>query len=142
MTHLGELLSAYLDGELVPEEHNRVTTHLAICSACQEDLAGLHGARAAVRGLPILEAPAWVGPLTGEEVNDSSSRHPVAWAAAVAAAVLVATTGIATWVSPTPGLDLNYDDIADTHRVRASQDGFPTGARLVQIAPHLPGGAE
>ena len=142
MTHLGELLSAYLDGELRAEEHNRVTTHLAVCSACQDDLAGLHGARAAVRGLPILEAPVWVGPTAAAATEDSTSRHPVAWAAAVAAAVLVATIGIATWVSPTPGLDLNFDEIADTHRVRASQDGFPTGARLVQIAPHLPGGAE
>lgn len=139
MTHLGELLSAYLDGELAGDEHNRVTTHLAVCTGCQEDLAGLHQARAAVRGLPILEAPGWVGPTA---VAEAPSRHPVAWVAAVAAAVLVATIGIATWVSPTPGLDLDFDDIANTHRVRASQDGVPTGVRLVQIAPHPPGIAE
>ena len=31
MTHLGDLLSAYLDGELEPDEHNRLVSHLDVC---------------------------------------------------------------------------------------------------------------
>ena len=56
--------------------------------------------------------------------------------------MLFATIGVATWLTPTPDLELNYSDIANTHRVRASQDGTTTGARLLQIVPFSPGGAE
>lgn len=34
-------LSAYLDGELVPQEHDAVARHLATCQACQWDLGTL-----------------------------------------------------------------------------------------------------
>ena len=141
MTHLGELLSAYLDGELRPSEHNRVISHLALCAPCQDDLGDLHHARSVVRSLPTIEAPQWV--LGGEsEVAPEHGRRPIAWAAAVAAAVLVVTIGIATWLTPVPELEMSYDEIANTHRVRASQDGTPTGARLVQIVQFSPAGAE
>ena len=138
MNHLGDLLSAFLDGELTPDEHNRVTAHLAICSSCQEELEETHKARASVRSLPLIEAPQWV--MASEPAEPQ--RRPLAWAAAAAAAVLVITIGIAAWLTPTPDLELDYNDIATTHRVRASQDGTPTGARLVQIVQFTPGGAE
>ena len=82
--------------------------------------------------------------MLGRQADDDLAprRKPLVWAAAVAAAVLVVTIGVATWLAPTPELDLDFSDIATTHRVRASQDGTPTGARLVQIAPFAPGGAE
>ncbi len=140
MTHLGDLLSAYLDGELAPDEHNQVVSHLAACDRCQLDLRELHDTRAAVRGLPTLEAPTW---LLVESVNDASARrHPVRIAAAVAAALLISTAGVATWLSPTPELTVDFVEIATPHRVLTSQDGPPTGARLVQIAPYSPAGAE
>ena len=141
MTHLGELLSAYLDGGLSGDEHNRVMTHLGACSSCHDDLGELHQARSAVRSLPTIEAPVWV--FGGNDAEAPVQRRRVrVLAAAAAAAVVVGTIGVATWLSPTPDLQVDFSDIATTHRVRASQDGTPTGARLVQIAPFSPGGAE
>ena len=57
MTHLGELISAYLDGELRPEEHNRVINHLDVCASCRSALGEIHQARSVVRSLPTIEAP-------------------------------------------------------------------------------------
>jgi hypothetical protein len=60
---------------------------------------------------------------------------------AAAAAVLVLMIGIAAWLTPAPSVELEFADIATTHRARVSQDGVPTGARVVQIAPMV-GAAE
>lgn len=141
MIHLGELLSVFLDGELSADEHNRVTSHLRVCASCGDDLTALHQARAVVRSLPTIEAPVWV--LGLDDPAPAIQRPRLGRLAAVAAAaVLVATIGVATWLSPTPELTVDFSDIANAHRVRASQDGTPTGARLIQIAPLLPAGAE
>lgn len=139
MTHLGELLSAYLDGELVSDEHNRVVSHLHACESCRGELSELHHARASVRALPTVEAPDWVLP---QDEFVPIRRRPVALAAAAAAAVIVATIGVSTYLAPTPELELSITDIATPHQVRASQDGPPTGARLLQVVPFTPGGAE
>lgn len=42
---VGELLVAYLDGELTPSERTLAETHLAECRTCQEDLAELSALR-------------------------------------------------------------------------------------------------
>ena len=141
MTHLGELLSAYLDGELRSDEHNRVLSHLDICGSCRNDLGEIHSARSMVRSLPTLEAPVWI--LTDRDADDlDPRRRPVVRAAAAAAAVLVATIGVSTWLAPTPQLELTITEIATPYQVRSSFDGPPTGARLLQIVPFSPGGAE
>ena len=56
-------------------------------------------------------------------------------AAAAAATILVTAIGVSAWLAPAPDLELNFTDISNTHRVRAAQDGAPTGVRIVQIAP-------
>ena len=115
-------------------------SHLALCAPCQDDLGDLHHARSVVRSLPTIEAPQWV--LGGQsEVAPEHGRRPIVWAAAVAAAVLVVTIGIATWLTPVPELEMSYDEIANTHRVRASQDGTPTGAPACSDRPVLAGGS-
>jgi anti-sigma factor RsiW len=50
--HLGDRLSAYLDGELVTMEYRRVTRHLVDCSDCRMELQELDRARIAIRSLP------------------------------------------------------------------------------------------
>ncbi|MBT8208030.1 MAG: zf-HC2 domain-containing protein [Acidimicrobiia bacterium] len=57
MTHLGELLSAYLDGELTADELDRVANHLADCERCIGEFRDLQSARVAVRLLPRMELP-------------------------------------------------------------------------------------
>lgn len=143
MSHSGELLSAYLDGELTRSEESTVVAHLEECAGCRMELADLHTARAMVRALPILDVPPWViGDLPGADATVIPlRRRPAAWAAA-AVAILVLFVSIATLLAPQPSLELNFIDIANTHRVSASQDGLPTGARVVLIAPTAPGLAE
>lgn len=78
---IGELLSAYLDGELREGELEIVVTHLSDCLECIAEFHGLKEARAAVRMLPMLQVPdrvmpaAHYGPelsafLDGELTND------------------------------------------------------------------------
>jgi anti-sigma factor RsiW len=59
---IGELMSAYLDGELRDGELDRVVTHLADCLDCIAEFHDLKEARTAVRMLPILQVPDRVMP--------------------------------------------------------------------------------
>ena len=57
---IGELLSAYLDGELHPGELERVDGHLAQCEDCILEFRQLKEARAALHMLPELQLPEWL----------------------------------------------------------------------------------
>ncbi|MCL6431027.1 MAG: zf-HC2 domain-containing protein [Anaerolineae bacterium] len=52
-----ENLSALLDGQLSPQEEERVRCHLAECEECQRDLRALERTIALVRALPQVRAP-------------------------------------------------------------------------------------
>ena len=54
---LGELLSAYLDGELRDGELEIVVSHLNDCLECIAEFHDLKEARAAVRMMPMLQVP-------------------------------------------------------------------------------------
>lgn len=57
-THLHiEQLSAYLDGQVRPDERRRIEAHLAACEACRRELAGLRQTVALVRALPRVPVP-------------------------------------------------------------------------------------
>lgn len=58
--HPGDLLSAWLDGELAPAEAATVSAHLDGCSACAAERDEVEEARTAIRALPLLEAPSGV----------------------------------------------------------------------------------
>lgn len=53
-----ERLSAYLDGDLSPEEMKEVAGHLSGCESCQAVLTELRQVRDALRSLPEVEVPA------------------------------------------------------------------------------------
>jgi len=59
---IGELMSAYLDGELRDGELEQVVAHLADCLDCIAEFHDLKEARTAVRMLPILQVPDRVMP--------------------------------------------------------------------------------
>lgn len=46
------LLSAYLDGELTPQERDRVNEHLLTCQNCRLGLESLRGAKRLLTGAP------------------------------------------------------------------------------------------
>src|SRR5512137_811412 len=56
-SHLGELLSAYIDGRLTPGERLRVETHLPACSACRAELIALQETITLLKGLPVVATP-------------------------------------------------------------------------------------
>jgi len=116
--HLGDRLSAYLDGELLTIEQQRVTKHLEHCPECRAELQELDRARTAVRSLPGM------GSVTTEmPVVAVRKRHRVGLiagtvGAAAAAAVLV--LGLSTGGRDRPAVTL--EDLAVRHVARASAE--------------------
>ncbi|MEN8041998.1 MAG: zf-HC2 domain-containing protein [Actinomycetota bacterium] len=96
--HLGEQLSAYLDGELITAEMPAVTAHLDTCPECRRELADLDRSRIAVRALPGLEPPAFL-----EVHREKKSQHRRGLRTAVAVASGVAAVTLAFTVGPLAG---------------------------------------
>lgn len=128
--HLGDRLSAYLDGELVTLEHRRVTNHIVDCADCRVELQELDRARIAVRSLPGVETT-----MTGEipaTVVPHRRRRIIAGGigAAAAAALLV---GLAVGGGDDPVFILN--DLATRHIARASAEpGFAVLPAAIEVA--------
>ncbi|MFQ5947888.1 MAG: anti-sigma factor family protein [Acidimicrobiia bacterium] len=138
MSHLNELLSAYLDGETTPEEQARVVGHLAECGDCRDEMAALDAARSSLRSLPLLEPSVSLWPERVSEVTDR--RRPIrltrawAWAAAVAAALLIAV-GVTAGLRQGP-TRLDIDSVAERHTARAVVD---PGLPVVQVVSVVSG---
>ena len=128
--HLGDRLSAYLDGELATLEHRRVTKHLVDCADCRTELHELDRARIAVRSLPGVETT-----MTGEIVvipTPQRRRRIVAGGigAAAAAALVI---GLAVGGGSDPVFVL--DDLATHHIARASAEpGFAILPAVFEVA--------
>lgn len=56
-SHLGDALSALLDGELSQAQQETARAHLAACPECSAELAAVGQARSWVRGLPQVDPP-------------------------------------------------------------------------------------
>jgi anti-sigma factor RsiW len=123
MTHLGDLLSAYLDDELDPTERRSVETHLVGCDECTSERDDLARVRSWVRDLPVLEAP----------IPLSARRRPMwTWAAAsVAAASLAIGLVLAPAPEPAPGLDA----LAGQHSARVVVSPGISSVRGIGGAP-------
>ncbi|MGF1668489.1 MAG: anti-sigma factor family protein [Acidimicrobiia bacterium] len=103
MSHLGDLLSAHLDGELLGHERARVAGHLQECERCRAELTELAAARSLVRSLPILELPTAVREAVGMAPDPLPlRRHPGMWIGAAAAAAAVLFVGAAIVTAPKP----------------------------------------
>lgn len=93
--HPDDLLSAFLDDELGEVEASRVTTHVADCHRCLDELEGLRAARAALRGLPEVDPPPpnvfAAVPDAAAEAATSARTRATAAAAALGVAALLAT---------------------------------------------------
>lgn len=129
--HSGELLSAYLDGELVAEEQGAVLAHLRQCEACRVELGELDLARTAVRSLPMLEPPPLLAEAPDAVVVPLRQRWSVRIAAAAAAAIVaVAGVGVARNGSAPP---LDVDSIIEQHIIRDLADPGFNGANVVSV---------
>lgn len=128
--HLGDRLSAYLDGELVTLEHRRVTRHVVECPDCRVELQELDRARIAVRSLPGVDTTA-----TGEIPVTPAAGHRKRFIAggigAVAAAALL--FGLAVGNGDEPAFSL--DDLGTRHVARASAEpGFAVLPQIVEVS--------
>ena len=102
--HLGDGLSALLDGELTGPATEAARVHLAACPACSEELAVVAQARSWLRSLPPVEPPAAfyeraTAPRSGTVLPLDRRRVGVAVLAATAAASL-AFLGLASPQEP------------------------------------------
>ncbi|HEY5888455.1 MAG TPA: zf-HC2 domain-containing protein, partial [Acidimicrobiales bacterium] len=55
--HMGDLLSAYADGELTEAERAAVDAHLPACPACRQELEATRRVKAWVADLPPVDSP-------------------------------------------------------------------------------------
>lgn len=127
--HLGEQLSAYLDGELVTLEMPVVSAHLAACSECRRELGALDRSRTAVRALPGLEPPAFL------EVHRTATRdrkHRLTTAVGLAAGVAAVTLVFA--IGPfSGGSEPTAVSIADLQNRHTAVASAPSSGFGVQI---------
>ena len=113
MSHVFDLLSAHLDGELAPGETVAVQGHLPGCEVCRSELDGLRQVRDAVRSLPQLDAPI---PLL------AAARRRPKW---ISAAASVAAGALAIGLVVAPGQSaqaFDLDTMAGQHTTRTGVD--------------------
>ena len=128
--HLGDRLSAYLDGELVTLEHRRVTKHIVDCADCRVELQELDRARIAVRSLPGVETT-MTAEIPATPVPHRRRRIIAGGIGAAAAAALL--VGLAVGGSDDPVFILN--DLATRHIARASAEpGFAVLPAAIEVA--------
>ena len=130
--HLGDLLSALLDGELGPDEESAVSAHVAGCPACAAELQAIGAVRRAVRSLPAVDPPfgfyeRMLLPGAGGASFGASRpwwrdrRKAVAAALAGSAAVSVGFLGVS---SPTPQpVRPSVASLIEAHATSASVTG-------------------
>jgi anti-sigma factor RsiW len=125
VTHLGDALSALLDGELTPAEARAAEAHLGACEPCRHELAATSAARSLVRGLPVVDPPFGVF----ERLRRPAWRRGVAavtGGAAAAVLLLVLTTPPADPVEPP------VRALVERHAASASAGGDPV-TELVSV---------
>ncbi|MDH3470414.1 MAG: zf-HC2 domain-containing protein [Acidimicrobiia bacterium] len=89
MTHLDDLLSAHLDGELDSDEEARVRSHLDACTDCRQELNDITKARNLVRSLPLIDPPPGLLPETAAGQRKPSWLANPGWVGAMSAAAVV-----------------------------------------------------
>ncbi|HEX9968955.1 MAG TPA: zf-HC2 domain-containing protein [Acidimicrobiales bacterium] len=92
--HVGEALSALVDGELSPAEEADVRAHLADCATCADELVAVERMRSLVRDLPVLDLPPVVVERVREADRPAAARHAPSRVAAMAAAAVAAAASL------------------------------------------------
>ncbi|MEE8492040.1 MAG: zf-HC2 domain-containing protein [Acidimicrobiia bacterium] len=127
--HPTDLLSAFLDEELSPNEVSELTTHLADCRECQRELDSLAAVRLQIRALPVLEpAPAVIE--VAREVIPLAPRWRRTLVGAMAAAAVVVVVGVGVGSNGRAAVPLQLEQAFDQHVARASVD---SGFNVIQV---------
>lgn len=128
--HLGELLSAYLDGELSTAEQRQVSDHVVSCAQCRGELHDLDRARIAIRLLPGVDT----GQLDQIPAPPTPRRRRLALAGSVGIAAAVALfVALSLGGDPEPAFSL--DDLGNHHIARASAEpGFAVFPPAIEVS--------
>jgi anti-sigma factor RsiW len=122
-------LSAYLDGELDPDERGAVESYVVASQEWRVELDEVSWARDTLRRLPVHEAPPgfWEAALAPELAQARARRRRAPRIAGLgAAAVAVAAVVTAALVVPSSDrVTPNVPAVADAHAVRASVTDDP-----------------
>jgi anti-sigma factor RsiW len=157
----GQLLSAYLDGELPSPDAAAVQEHLMDCSACRDAYADLRATKGLLGALPVAEPPAefWT---TVRAIGARRESAPVRWrlplprrpawvlAAAVIVLVLAALPLIKGTVDRLHATEIGVDLYIREHAREMSMEpladraylGLVTGDADLVVAGETPRGGE
>jgi anti-sigma factor RsiW len=125
--HLGDLLSAFLDGELDTPERSSASAHLDVCTYCSDELAAVAEARRLMRSLPPVEPP------FGFYLRLLGLRRRRRAVAAVAAAAVAATALVSLRPPPQPRVVAPpVSRLVEDHAATASVAGDPV-SELVPV---------
>ena len=146
MTHtrLARQLSAYLDGELTPEDAEEVRAHLTRCVSCREELARLRAVKSLLGRLPEHAAPEeLLASLASRPSGAAASRlpsfgwiwraafrRPAAVAAAVLVMALIAVPLVRGRIERLRAAGVGADVFVREHALAAAEDPFPDRAYL------------
>jgi len=132
MTHAGELISAYLDGELSRAEIDQLFGHVGSCGRCAAELQEMQTVRSAVRSLPLLELPPGLIPEADAELIPlHRNRGFLVGAAAAIVAIVIA---VAALVTPTAA-SVSLEELNSRYGARASLD--PAFGPAKVVVPYL-----
>ena len=131
--HLGDALSALVDGELSPAEEADARRHLDDCPDCSDELAATQATADLVRGLPAVDPrfgfyERLLRPSFGSGSTDRR-RVRVALSVASAAAVVALVVGLASNLSGTE-VTPAVDDMVEVHEA-----GFVPSTGFAAMAP-------
>jgi anti-sigma factor RsiW len=122
--HLGDRLSALLDGSLDAATAESARAHLAECPACAAELDTISAARALVRGLPVVDPPFGYF----ERMLSRRRRLPLGLGVLAAGAASVA---LVSMTAPTRSTSPPIAPLVQHHVVSASLVDDP----LMQLTP-------
>ncbi|MBW8825124.1 MAG: zf-HC2 domain-containing protein [Acidobacteria bacterium] len=136
--HVGDALSAYLDGELGRRQHAEVGAHVAGCATCATELATVRAARLAIRTLPAVPPPVDLvelgrrsRPLPARRSRLLAGLGPAVAAVAVGLVLAVAAAHPATFVHP-PAL-AGYQRVATVRSSGAVQIVYRRGVSRLTV---------
>ncbi|MCB1246654.1 MAG: zf-HC2 domain-containing protein [Acidimicrobiia bacterium] len=132
--HLGDQLSAYVDGELATAEIPVVSAHLDTCSDCRHELADIDRSRTAVRALPGVEPPEFLTPRVEDHDTVVPFRRRRSTRTAVAIAAGAAAVSLVVALTPIGGSDtpaaVSITELGSRHDARASTGVVPSGVEV------------
>ncbi len=128
--HLGDLLSAMVDGELSLDEAGAVRRHLTTCPQCVAELEEIRRIRAVVRGLPPVDPP--FGFFERLVRQRPAARRGIA---AVAGGIAAAITALMILTPGQQEVSPPVADLVETHAATSSVAGDPVSQLVPAATP-------